>query len=151
GTGLIGGSFALALRKYATDLHISGWDRPEVSGAAEVTGAFDAMFSGDGAAAALRDADLVFVALPIGVTINLLSEIARMSPTKAWVTAACSTKLRVVQAGEESFEKEGKPLFLGGPRMAGGGVSGIAHANAVFFRGPAYALVGPADGEGAAS
>ena len=29
GTGLIGGSFALALRKYATDLHISGWDRPD--------------------------------------------------------------------------------------------------------------------------
>src|SRR5216684_2577815 len=31
GTGLIGGSFALALRKYATDLHISGWDRPEIA------------------------------------------------------------------------------------------------------------------------
>ena len=31
GTGLIGGSFALALRKYATDLHITGWDRPAVT------------------------------------------------------------------------------------------------------------------------
>jgi prephenate dehydrogenase len=31
GTGLIGGSFALALRKYATDLHITGWDRPAVA------------------------------------------------------------------------------------------------------------------------
>ena len=31
GTGLIGGSFALALRKYTTDIHITGWDRPEVS------------------------------------------------------------------------------------------------------------------------
>ncbi len=31
GTGLIGGSFALALRKYATDLHISGWDRRKSS------------------------------------------------------------------------------------------------------------------------
>ncbi len=30
GTGLIGGSFALALRKYATGMHISGWDRPDV-------------------------------------------------------------------------------------------------------------------------
>ena len=26
GTGLIGGSFALALRKYTTDMHITGWD-----------------------------------------------------------------------------------------------------------------------------
>src|SRR5207302_1667876 len=30
GTGLIGGSFALALRKYTTGMHISGWDRPDI-------------------------------------------------------------------------------------------------------------------------
>ena len=35
GTGLIGGSFALALRKYTTDIHITGWDRPDVARAAE--------------------------------------------------------------------------------------------------------------------
>jgi len=28
GTGLIGGSFALALRKYTTEMHISGWIAP---------------------------------------------------------------------------------------------------------------------------
>ena len=29
GTGLIGGSFALALRKYTPDIHIVGWDRDD--------------------------------------------------------------------------------------------------------------------------
>ncbi len=58
GTGLIGGSFALALRKYTTDLHISAWDRPEVARAAKWTRAFDDTFAGE-LAPALRNADLV--------------------------------------------------------------------------------------------
>src|SRR2546430_17701228 len=92
GTGLIGGSFAMALRKYATDVHISGWDRPEVVSSEQVKGAFDEVFSGDGAGTALRDADLVFISLPIGVTIDLLPEIARLAAKKALITDACSTK-----------------------------------------------------------
>ncbi len=31
GAGLIGGSFALALRKYTEDLHITAWDKPEAA------------------------------------------------------------------------------------------------------------------------
>ena len=30
GTGLIGGSFALALRKYTKGIHITAWDRPDI-------------------------------------------------------------------------------------------------------------------------
>jgi prephenate dehydrogenase len=145
GTGLIGGSFALALRKYATALHISGWDRPEVASSAQAKGAFDAVFSGDAATMALRDADLVFAALPIGVTIDLLPEIARTASQSALITDACSTKLRVVNAAKEVFEREGMPLFLGGHPMAGREVAGIANADADLFRGAAYALIGEAD------
>src|SRR5262249_53243713 len=142
GTGLIGGSFALALRKYATDLHLAGWDRSGVLEAAKASGGFDEVFSGDAAAAALRDADLVFIALPIGVTIDLLPEIARMVSQRALITDACSTKLRVVNAAKEVFEREGMPLFLGGHPMAGREVAGIANADADLFRGAAYALIG---------
>src|SRR4051812_26804294 len=92
GTGLIGGSFALALRKYATDLHISGWDRPEIVNEARSRGIVDASFSGD-LAPALRDADLIYIALPIGATLDLLPEIARHAAPHALVTDACSTKL----------------------------------------------------------
>jgi prephenate dehydrogenase len=142
GTGLIGGSFALALRKYATDLHIVGWDRSEVLDATKANGAFDGVFSGDAAATALRDADLVFMALPIGVTIDLLPEIARLASRNALITDACSTKVRVVSTANEAFGKEGMPLFLGGHPMAGREVAGIANADADLFRGAAYALIG---------
>src|SRR5712675_1157413 len=76
GTGLIGGSFALALRKYATDLHISGWDRPEIVREARSRNIIDEAFATD-LAPALRAADLIYIALPIGVTIDLLPERAR--------------------------------------------------------------------------
>jgi len=44
GTGLIGGSFALALRKYTTGMHISGWDRPDIVREAQSRGAVDEAF-----------------------------------------------------------------------------------------------------------
>jgi prephenate dehydrogenase len=140
GTGLIGGSFALALRKYATDLRLTGWDRPEVARAAQSSAAFDDVFSGD-PTPALRAADLVYIALPIGVTLDLLPELARMAPRRALITDACSTKLRVTQAAEGLFAQPGLPLFLPGHPMAGREHSGFAHADADLFREAAYALI----------
>ena len=46
GTGLIGGSFAKALRKYTPDIHIAGWDRREVAVDAGKSGAIHEVFSG---------------------------------------------------------------------------------------------------------
>jgi prephenate dehydrogenase len=140
GTGLIGGSFALALRKYATDLHISGWDRPDVARAAQASGAFDEMFSGD-LAPAIRAADLIFLALPIGVTLDLLPDLARSASRHTLITDACSTKLRVTQAAEELFADPARPLFLPGHPMAGRELAGFAHADADLFRTAPYALI----------
>src|SRR5258708_5684735 len=117
GTGLIGGSFALALRKYATDLHISGWDRPEILQQARSRALLDESFTGD-LAPALRAADLIYIALPIGVTLALLPEIARLAPKHALVTDACSTKVRIAQSAAENFSPPATPLFLRGPPMS---------------------------------
>src|SRR5260370_42409064 len=102
GTGLIGGSFALALRKFTTDLHISGWDRAEIVQQARSRSAIDESFTGD-LAPALRSADLIFSALPICVTLDLLPEIPPLPPKHALVTHACSTKLRIAQAASANF------------------------------------------------
>ena len=141
GTGLIGGSFALALRKYATGLHISGWDRADVVQDAQARGALDEAFFGE-LDAALRKADLIYLALPIGVTLDILPEVARLAPLHALVTDACSTKLRVVQAAGELFNPGRGPLFLGGHPMAGKELSGISSADSNLFRGSTYALIG---------
>jgi prephenate dehydrogenase len=140
GTGLIGGSFALALRKYTTDLHISGWDRPDTIREARSRAIIDEAFTGD-LAPALRAADLIFIALPIGVTIDLLPEIARLAPKHALVTDACSTKLRIAQSAAENFSPPETALFLGGHPMAGREVAGIAQADADLFRNAPYALI----------
>src|SRR2546429_1386767 len=140
GTGLIGGSFALALRKYITAMHISGWDRPDVVREAQTLGALDESFSGD-LAPALGNSDLIYIALPIAATIDLLPEIASHAPPHALVTDACSIKVRIAQAAAELFPGEKGPLFLGGHPMAGRELPGIAHADADLFRENAYALV----------
>jgi prephenate dehydrogenase len=126
-------------------VHVGGWDRADVARAAQATGAFDEVFSGE-LALALREADLVFLALPIGVTLDLLPEVVRGVPHHTLVTDACSTKARVVQAAEQLFAKQPAPLFLAGHPMAGREVAGIAHADADLFRGAAYALIGEATG-----
>jgi len=140
GTGLIGGSFALALRKYTTGTHISGWDSPEVVREAQSRGAIDEAFCAE-LAPALQKADLIYIALPIAATIDLLPEIARHAPSHALVTDACSTKVRIAQAAAELFTSEKGPLFLGGHPMAGRELPGIAHADADLFRENAYALI----------
>jgi prephenate dehydrogenase len=143
GTGLIGGSFALALRKYTTEIQISGWDRADVASEARARGAIDEAYSGE-LSPALQNADLIYIALPIGVTLDLLPDIARHAPAHALVTDAGSTKLRIANAAAELFPGEGGPLFLGGHPMAGRELSGIAHAEADLFRNSTYALMGSA-------
>ena len=145
GTGLIGGSFALALRKGLTDISISGWDRPEVVREKEVRNAFDETFSGS-LGLALAKADLIYVALPIAVTLDLFSEIARQAPPSALVTDACSTKLRIMEESRQLFGGNiGGAIFLGGHPMAGKELSGIAAADADLFRGHSYALIAAGD------
>lgn len=142
GTGLIGGSFALALRKYAPEIRVAGWDRPETIREALALGAVQEGFSGD-LAPALAAADLVFAALPIGVTIDLLPEILRHAPPQAMVTDACSTKQRICQRAAEFFARHPgpHPLLLPGHPMAGREVSGITNASPDLFQSAPYALI----------
>ena len=140
GTGLIGGSFALALRKHTTGIHISGWDHAKVVSDAHARGAIQAPFYGE-LGPALENADLIYIALPIAVVLDVLPEIARLAPSHALVTDACSTKLRITQAAADLFPGENGPMFLGGHPMAGRELSGIASATHDLFRDAPYALI----------
>jgi prephenate dehydrogenase len=144
GTGLIGGSFALALRKHFPEVAVVGWDKPQVLQQALERNAISEGITD--LPVALAKADLVYIALPVGHTIELLPEIGRLAPRTALVTDACSTKRSVCAAAAESF-KDDEALFLGGHPMAGKEISGIASADANLFRGSKYALIAaPAKG-----
>ncbi|HTC63037.1 MAG TPA: prephenate dehydrogenase/arogenate dehydrogenase family protein [Candidatus Saccharimonadales bacterium] len=138
GTGLIGGSFALALRKYFPKTEVVGWDKQEVLNQALERNAIKEGFAD--LPTALEGAELIYIALPVGHTIELLPEIGRLAPRNALVTDACSTKRSVCAAAVESF-REGGAQFLGGHPMAGKEISGIASADANLFRGSKYALI----------
>jgi len=150
GTGLIGGSFALAARLGglaggSPRASIVGWDKPDVLLRARALGVVDEAQTD--LRAALAGADLIYIALPVGLTIERLPEIARLAPPAALVTDAASTKRLVCEAAEKCFT--GGALFLGGHPMAGQESSGIEAADAALFRGANYALIGKVTGEGA--
>jgi prephenate dehydrogenase len=138
GTGLIGGSFALALRKHSPDTVVNGWDKEHVLRHAAERGAIHEGFSD--LSQAVQGADLIYMALPVGHTIELLPELAKVAPAGALVTDASSTKRSVCAAARESFWVN-DAYFLGGHPMAGKEISGIAAADAELFRGSKYALI----------
>jgi prephenate dehydrogenase len=138
GTGLIGGSFGLAVRKHFPDTFVVGWDKPDVLIDAHGRGAINE--GNPNFSRAFAGIDLIYVALPVGHTLELLPEIARLAPPTALVTDACSTKRAVCAVAAESFH-EGDAHFLGGHPMAGKEISGIDAAEANLFRGSKYALI----------
>jgi prephenate dehydrogenase len=144
GTGLIGGSFARALRKHTRDIAVVGWDRPEIVLEARKSGAIEEGFF-ESLEPAIRRADLIYIALPVGNTLDILPEVAHHAPAHALVTDAGSTKMRIAQAASELFVEEVGPIFLGGHPMAGRELSGFAHADANLFQDATYALIGEAD------
>ena len=146
GTGLIGGSFALALRKYFPDSAVIGWDKEHVLRHALERGAIHDAF-GD-LSLAIAGADLIYMALPVGHTIELLPEVARLASPEALVTDASSTKRFVCSVAAESFSANGAH-FLGGHPMAGKEISGIAAADVELFRGSKYAFIGEPVADGA--
>lgn len=144
GTGLIGGSFALALRQASPAAQVIGWDRPHVLEQARARGAIDKAASD--IAAAVAGAELVFVALPVGVILEVLPAVARAAAPAALVTDAGSTKQEICRAAAEHFRSGAR--FLGGHPLAGKEAGGIEAADAALFRGAKYALIGePAEAD----
>ncbi|HXU48227.1 MAG TPA: prephenate dehydrogenase/arogenate dehydrogenase family protein [Candidatus Binatia bacterium] len=139
GTGLIGGSFALAVRKKFPSIEIVGWDRD----AGSLNGALSRGAIQEKAtdlADALRGADLVYIALPVSAIVKSLAPVAAAAEPDALVTDTGSTKALIEQAARECFR--GKPsLFVGGHPMAGKENSGIDSADADMFKGAPYALI----------
>ena len=138
GTGLIGGSFALALRRQFPQTSLVGFSHSGSAARAVARGAVDETSSD--LASAVHGADLVYLALPIGASIEALGTIAEIAEPHALVTDAGSTKSAICRAAREHFH--GGAVFLGGHPMAGKEQSGIDQADADLFRGAPYVLMG---------
>jgi prephenate dehydrogenase len=134
GTGLIGGSIGLALRRAGAV--VCGVDRdPAHADAAVAAGAVDSVTSD--LASAVVDADLTVVAVPVGsvaeVVVDALDAGARL------VTDVGSVKAPVV-AAVEAARPAAAPRYVGGHPMAGSEQEGLAGASADLFVGATWVL-----------
>ena len=137
GAGLIGASFGAAVQRARPHVTIVTYDRLEVLRKLRLSGyGWDASVD---LGAAVCDADLIYVALPVGAAIEMLPEIAAKCDSRALVTDAGSTKTRMCNAAAKAFG--GGVKFLGGHPIAGRELGGLEHADAELFRGKRYVLV----------
>lgn len=105
GVGLIGGSFALALKQAVAASHVVGLDRDAVSlSVAQSLGIIDSFT--DDIAFAVSDADLVLIATPVAQTAAILSAIYPHLQAHTIVTDAGSTKADVVVAARASLKEK---------------------------------------------
>ena len=137
GTGLIGGSIALALRARRPEVEVVGFDRDgRQSAEAVVRGAIDR--AAETARAAVAEADLVVLAVPTSAVRATLDEIAPALAAGALVTDVASVKGPVVEAAGEVLPDD--VTFVGGHPMAGSERGGMAHADALLFENAVYVL-----------
>ncbi|KIF82892.1 prephenate dehydrogenase [Noviherbaspirillum autotrophicum] len=102
GVGLIGGSFALALKKAGAVAHIVGVGRSVASlERAKELGIIDQI--GSSVAEAVDGADLILVAAPVAQTEQILASIAPHLQPGTLVTDAGSTKSDVVTAARKAL------------------------------------------------
>ena len=134
GTGLIGGSFGLALKAAGFEGEILGVSSPSAIDSALRAGAVDREASPEEAA---RTADLLFLAQPVRRIIATLGEINALVRPGAIVTDAGSTKAAIMRAAADQLTR---CAFIGGHPMAGAEKRGADAASADLFRGRAWVL-----------
>jgi prephenate dehydrogenase len=137
GTGLIGGSMGLALHQAKAAQQVAGYDGGKgVSDRARKAGAIDQSCSS--LADAVRGAELIILATPVGAMRSLLQQLAALAAPGAVVTDVASTKAQVISWAEEYLPPT--IAFVGGHPIAGKEVSGVEAADAQLFRQCVYCL-----------
>lgn len=137
GTGLIGSSFALAIRAAHPRVEIRGFD-----------GSYDAVKEAQRVKAvdrvsslpdAVEGADLVVVSTPVGAMEAIFEEIAPLVGERTVVTDTGSTKAQVLAWARRHLD--GRAQFVGGHPMAGKTVTGAAAAEAGLFQNRVWCLM----------
>jgi prephenate dehydrogenase len=143
GCGLIGSSLAAALRQRNLAGSIIGYDPdPAVGARAIAAGLLDAVAAGP--ALAVRGADLVVLAAPVGAMPALLAQIAGALAPTAVVTDLGSTKADVVATARDALGSA-FARFVAAHPIAGGERSGPEGADADLFE-QCTVVIAAADG-----
>jgi len=144
GTGLIGGSLALALKKNRFAGRIIGCDRAPVLERARSKAAIDGGHTNP--SDAVRGSQVVVLATPVSGVIDLIDRLGPALPPKTLLTDVGSTKAEVLERARTVFRKNTGVRFLAGHPMAGKEQSGVEFADPDLFQGAAW-FVTPVPGQ----
>jgi prephenate dehydrogenase len=138
GTGLIGGSFGLALKKRRFRGRIVGCDRAPVLARARKRGAIDEGHTNS--TDAVRGSQIILLATPVGAIIELIDRLGPALPPKTLLTDVGSTKAEILAQAKKAFGKNAGHRFLAGHPMAGKEHPGVEFADPDLFQGAAWFL-----------
>lgn len=136
GVGLIGGSAAAAFRATGRVSQVVGFDADAAASArGAALGVLDRV--ADSIAGAVREAELVLLAVPVGAMAPVLRQVAAAASPSVIVTDVGSTKVSVIEAARAALASGRLPLqrFVPAHPIAGGELHGVERADATLFRG----------------
>ena len=133
GCGLMGGSFALALKRAKLVKRVVGYSKsPSTTERARQLGVIDV--EAPSALLAAAGADIVLLAVPVAATESTLKAIKHLITPQVLVMDVGSTKADVVQAARSALQGQ-LGSFVPAHPITGREVSGVEHAEADLYRG----------------
>ncbi len=133
GCGLMGGSFALALKKAGLVKRVVGYSKsPSTTERARQMGVIDV--EAPSALLAAAGADLVLLAVPVAATEATLKSIKHLVTPQMMIMDVGSTKVDVVQAARSALRDQ-LGSFVPAHPITGKEVAGVEHADVNLYRG----------------
>ncbi len=133
GCGLMGGSFALAMKKAGLVKRVVGYSKsPSTTDRARQLGVIDV--EAPSALLAVAGADVVLLAVPVAATESTLKAIKHLVTPQMLIMDVGSTKADVVQAAQRALRDQ-IGSFVPAHPITGREVSGVEHAEAELYSG----------------
>ena len=133
GCGLMGGSFALALKRAGLVKRVVGYSKsPSTTERARQMGVID--IEAPSALLAVSGADIVLVAVPVSATEATFKAIKHLVTPNMLIMDVGSTKRDVIDAGRRGL-REHIGSFVPAHPIAGKELSGVEHADADLYAG----------------
>ncbi len=133
GCGLMGGSFALAMKRAGLVKRIVGYSKsPSTTDRARQLGVID--IEAPSALLAVSGADIVLIAVPVAATEATFKAIKHLVTPQMLIMDVGSTKRDVIDAARRAL-REQVGSFVPAHPIAGREVSGVEHADADLYAG----------------
>jgi prephenate dehydrogenase len=133
GCGLMGGSFALALKRAGLVRRVVGYSKsPTTTERAKALGVIDV--AAESALLAVSGSDIVLIAVPVAASENTFKAIRHLVEPGVLFMDVGSTKRDVVDAARRAL-KERVGSFVPAHPIAGKEVAGIENADALLYSG----------------